>query len=404
MCNPVRYALSGLGRRSTTTYLPVFAPSERERRVELVAVVDADPRRLAEFAERWPTPVRTYLASEFDRMLLDQAPDWAILAAPDHTHHAQILAALDHDVSVISEKPMVIDGSQARQVLDAARASNGRLRVAHNLRCLNLNQCIKVLLSEKRLGQITSVELAYHLTPGHGGSYFRRWHRHRAASGGLSVTKSCHHFDLINWWLDDTPVEVSGWTARRHFFAGTLLPGEPATTVPSDADIEDTIDARIRYGGGAVVSYTLTACSTWEGFELTIRGTEGALAATYDKLSTEDYPVTLRMGNGPEQRLRIPREVGRHSGADHRMLAALFGPPDAEHEASAPLPGALEGALAVAIGDAVHRSAARGAPVMLDEILALDEPVTPSGPRLSEITNPRHEDTFWLPEETGTRA
>jgi len=43
----------------------------------------------------------------------------------------------------------------------------------------------------------------------HGADYFRRWHRNKNNSGGLMVHKATHHFDLVNWWIDSHPVEVS---------------------------------------------------------------------------------------------------------------------------------------------------------------------------------------------------
>lgn len=368
MSSPVRYAISGLGHRAWTTYLPLFADAAR-RGAELVAVVDADPARLTEFVARWPSRVPVYLADDFSRMLAEVAPDWAILSSPDHAHHAQILEALAMGVSVISEKPLVISALQAREVLAAARRSRGRILVAHNLRYQNLSTRIKALLADGRLGTVRSVKFDYHLTAGHAGSYFLRWHRRRAASGGLPITKSCHHFDLLTWWMDDVPVEVSGRTARLHFRPDAPFPDDESRIVPPEADIEDTIRARIRYRGGGKVSYSLTSCSPWEGYALAILGSRGSLTARYDKLSTDDHFITVRLGRGSERRLRVPRESGRHSGADSRMADAVFGRGDAREPGG--LPGAHEAAVSVAIGDAIHRSNALGVPVVLSDLLPL---------------------------------
>lgn len=373
MARPLRYAISGLGHRSWTTYLPVFAGAGRRRHLELVAVVDDDPGQLTDFRARWSARVPAYRADGFTRMLADAAPDWTILASPDHAHHAQIIEALEVGASVISEKPLVIDARQAREVVAASGRSRGRIMVAHNLRFQNLSAHIKTLLVEERIGTVRSVEFAYHLTAGHAGSYFRRWHRRRAASGGLSVTKSCHHFDLLTWWLNDLPVEVSGRTSGRHFVPGTPFPDDGSRLVPLDADIEDTIEARIRYRGGGVVSYSLTSCSPWEGYAVVIRGSGGSLAARYDKLSPDDHLVTLTARGGAPASVRVPREPGRHSGADRRMVDALFGREGAAGLGR--LPAAYEAAVSVAIGDAIRRSSQLGAPVPLSDFL----PSRPAG-------------------------
>ena len=57
-------------------------------------------------------------------------------------------------------------------------------------------------------GALLSVHFEWVLDTVHGADYFRRWHRERANSGSLLIHKSSHHFDLVNWWLDDTPVRV----------------------------------------------------------------------------------------------------------------------------------------------------------------------------------------------------
>ena len=170
------------------------------------------------------------------------------------------------------------------------------------------------------IGRIIAVDFRWHLDRVHGADYFRRWHRYKANSGGLLVHKSTHHFDLLNWWLGDTPVSVAA-TGQRAFYTpemaaelglaghGAALPGRapcPATsgsTSPptrrsralyleaegedgylrdrcvfdADIDIEDTVQVLVGYAGGASATYTLCAYSPWEGLEITFLGTRGEL-------------------------------------------------------------------------------------------------------------------------------
>ena len=49
----------------------------------------------------------------------------------------------------------------------------------------------------------------------HGAEYFRRWHRKKENSGGLLVHKATHHFDLVNWWIEQEPVDVMAYGTRR---------------------------------------------------------------------------------------------------------------------------------------------------------------------------------------------
>ncbi|HVJ20877.1 MAG TPA: hypothetical protein VM686_35950, partial [Polyangiaceae bacterium] len=89
------------------------------------------------------------------------------------------------------------------------------------------------------------------------------------------------------------------------------------------------------------------------------------------KLSNEPYALTLRSRRGTEETISIPRESGRHSGADRRMTDALFRSGGAPSKDLADLPSSHGGALAVAIGDAVVRSFRSSEPVRVDRLLTL---------------------------------
>lgn len=366
-----RYAIIGAGTRAVKTYLPLFpAGTPTAGFGTLVGVGDTDQSRLDAVTARWSVPV--YRSEHVEPMLADARPDVLVITTPDHVHAAQIQAALAADVSVLVEKPMAVTAAQAAAVVSAEAGARGSLLVAHNMRYLNLHQEIKRLLTDGHIGVPVSVAMSYRLAPAHGRSYFLRWHRQAAASGGLQITKSCHHFDLLNWWLADRPAEVTGWTRRAHYRAASR-PGADERLVPSDADIADEIDAVLRYRSGAVAQYSLSARAAWEGYTLTIRGTDGELTTRYEVVPPNGQPlgehhdIQVSTIGQPVRHVAVPREPGGHSGADVRMLADLLdgGAWESKHAATA-----VDGAYAVAIGDAVSRSAATGGPVALDSLLA----------------------------------
>ncbi|HLV55671.1 MAG TPA: Gfo/Idh/MocA family oxidoreductase, partial [Actinotalea caeni] len=131
------------------------------------------------------------------------------------------------------------------------------------------------------------------------------------------IHKSSHHFDLVNWWLQDVPVRVYA-TGGLAFYgpdgAGAAKAGErPArgTGAPADdpwsldltADerlkalyhdaehhdgyirdqdvfapgitIEDDLGLVVDYAGGAFMTYNLTAHGPWEGYRVVVNGSEG---------------------------------------------------------------------------------------------------------------------------------
>ncbi|MYU23644.1 Gfo/Idh/MocA family oxidoreductase [Streptomyces sp. SID8352] len=365
---PLRYALSGAGKRAWKTYLPLFGPDAYAPGIgTLVAVADIDPEQRAAVTARWQVPT---FGGDIRSMLAATRPDMLIVTAPDHAHAEQIQAALSAGVEVLTEKPMTLSAAQAESVVAAERGSPASVRVAHNMRYLNLHQTVKRLLDERTIGQPVQLHLAYRLRPGHGRSYFLRWHRRTESSGGLQITKSCHHFDLLNWWLADRPQEVAGWTRRVHYRPDADTADRQ---VPADADIADVLSAVIRYRGGVTAHYSLSARSSWEGYTLTVLGTEGELTTRYEvepadgARRAEDYTVEVSPLSGPPRSYTVSRETGRHSGADAHMIDALL-----RHSAAQPedhTATAVDGAYAVAVGEALTRSAAGGAVVAVDGLL-----------------------------------
>ena len=183
-------------------------------------------------------PVPCYHADQFDRMLDETRPDCLIVTTPDYTHAGYICRALDRDIDVISEKPLTSDEAGLRAICKSMECSRARLTVAFNYRYAPRNTAVKRLIAEGAIGEITSVHFEWLLDTAHGADYFRRWHREKDKSGGLLVHKSTHHFDLVNWWLDDCPASVYALGGLR-FYGGRNAAARgvpPSPTLSRNAD------------------------------------------------------------------------------------------------------------------------------------------------------------------------
>ncbi|BDZ41356.1 hypothetical protein GCM10025865_06550 [Paraoerskovia sediminicola] len=170
---------------------------------------------------------------------------------------------------------------------------------------------------------MTAVHLEWVLDTVHGADYFRRWHRDRDISGGLLIHKASHHFDLVGWWVDDVPTTVTAHTSRRFYGEENTPDGptRPARGTPGAPDgptgrtasdpflldlnddprlaalyleaeqhdgyrrdqdvfgpgvtIDDTMSVLVGYSRGATLTYSLTAYGPWEGYRVSVTGTEG---------------------------------------------------------------------------------------------------------------------------------
>jgi predicted dehydrogenase len=444
-----RYAICGLSNRGIGNFLrPILGSTggpdgslgygansdDFSSVASVVAVLDPDEDRVAQFnATQLPEghgALPWFGPDRFDDMIAQTSPDVVLVASPDHSHVDYILAALAHGVDVITEKPLTSTAADAARVLAAERDSAGRVRVAHNLRYSARHRQIKQLIDSGAIGTVTHATLDYHVDTSHGASYFLRWNRLRDRSGGLSVHKSCHHLDLMNWLIADVPRTVFAFGALNYY--GPRSPHRPVVpdgatlsaqqlrhrdpyyvaqrgsgafpdsaesdrsgmfglTYPqqypggqdlylydSVIDIEDTYSSVIGYERGASVAYSIDFSSPWEGYSLGISGTHGRIEAVYGherdgRVRAGADTITYYPLFGQRQLHDVRTGSGGHDGADALLRQDLFGIGSAESRKLSLAADTLQGAYAVAAGEAMWRSAATSAAVDVAQLLFPDE-------------------------------
>ncbi len=433
-----RFAICGLSTRAIHHFaLPLLGKNWEggtnfNDRAEIVGILDIDEARVKGFLEKTATAIPYYPADALQRMIVETRPDVVIAVAQDYSHCDHIVSALENGCEAITEKPMVINCEQVRRVQAAERASGRAVKVAFNYRYTPSHKRLKRMIMSGQLGRIINLEFTYNLDSWHGSSYFYRWNRQRANSGGLSIHKCCHHFDLINWWLGDTPEEVFAFGGLNYYGTrGALRPrdagGQPLGPVdekrqcpvfqkyyadntspesnqistgwdygklssdvqyPPDQrryiydeqiDIEDTYSAVIRYRGGASMSYSCNFATPWEGYVLGINGTKGRVEITHHSNpnptgksdpAAETGRITFLPLFGGRDEIEIPPVPGGHGGGDFVIQNDLLDTPSPESLELNLVAGSKDGAMAIAIGEAVWRSIKEKRPILIPELLA----------------------------------
>jgi predicted dehydrogenase len=399
------------------------------RHADLVGVCDLNPGRV-ELARRRSTQNGAsvppgYGATEFEAMLRERRPDVVIVTTTDATHHDYIVRAMECGCDVVTEKPMATDVEKCRKILDTRRRTGRECRVTFNYRYSPPRSQVKEILMSGEIGQVLSVDFHWLLNTHHGADYFRRWHAQRRNSGGLFVHKSTHHFDLVNWWLGAMPTTVVA-TGKREFYTPEMarrmgLSGahERCRTCPEkdrcgfyldleaspslealylenekhdgywrdrcvfrpEIDIEDTLNALVRYNTGATLSYSLNAFNAWEGYTVAFNGTQGRLEHSLVESTYVNGTETVQGGVADDGvRIRIVplrgagfdiepwSAEGHHGGGDRLMLDDIFLP---QQPADKYLRAADEraGAASILVGIAANQSMATGRRVELADLV-----------------------------------
>jgi len=378
--------------------------------VDFVGLCDINPGRLA-FAKGY-IGVDCPTFTSFDELLSRSRPEYVIVTTMDSTHHEVITKAMDAGCDVISEKPLTTDEGQLQAVIDAQSRTGRKLVVTHNYRYSPHRQKMKQLLTDGRIGRLTSVDFHWYLDIYHGAAYFRRWHGKERFSGGLFVHKACHHFDLLNWWIGSEPEVVYGQGALEHYgdnsdFHSDKCRGcshkercafywdidkqphlvdlytrnehhdgymRDGCVWSPEIDIYDKMAATVRYMNGVQVSYSCTTYSPYEGYRIAFNGTEGRLEAwvherqPWAKAAYDELRVTDNFGE--TELIRVGHSGGGHGGGDVRMHDHIFRDPDGP-DPYGQRAGLREGAMAVLMGFAARNSVKSGQPVRIDDLSSL---------------------------------
>ncbi len=400
-----RFALVGCGVRGISMYAMPLSKYYADAG-QLVAICDSNPVRLAACNGYLGTPVPAF--TDFDEMLREIRPDAVIVATVDRTHHDFIIRSLEAGADAITEKPMTIDEEKCRAILAAEQRTGKRVIVAFNYRYSPQHQQIKRLIMEGVIGEVLSVDFHWPLDYIHGADFFRRWHRRLENSGGLLVHKATHHFDLINWWLDSEPETVFAH-GRRAFYGPTrkergnrCLTCEHTSTCEfyfdlrredymralylnaegedgyhrdgcvfaDEIDIYDTMSAAVRYTSGALLSYSMTAYSPWEGYSLAFNGTGGRLEVLFVERAPGREPgveITLAPLRTPARAIEPETGPGEHYGGDRLLRDHLFR--GVESDPLGLQATSRAGAMSILTGIAANRSIAEGRPVQISDLL-----------------------------------
>lgn len=427
----LRYALVGAGARAETFIRAIV--TDYTDLAELRAIGDVNQGRIAHFRSMavgvGAAAPRDFSPEELERVIAEERIDRVIVTSPDATHAEFVSRAVRAGADVIVEKPLTTTVAGCQQIAAAVDESGRSVTATFNYRYSPRNAALKQLVASGEIGEVTSVQLEWLLDTVHGADYFRRWHRRKDESGGLLVHKASHHFDLVNWWLADTPSRVYASGGLRFYGAQNaahrgLGPRPrrgsegPATedpfvldmrTIPGLAElylenerydgylrdqdvfsdgitIEDNLALVVDYERGATLTYSLNAHSPWEGYTVCINGTRGRAELRVVERAAVSSPAVVDpsyadvRSDTPErvegERLLVQthwgearavpiEDGGGNHGGGDERLLRDLFDPAAPPDPLGRRADVRDGIRAVAVGIAGNASLAEGAPVRL---------------------------------------
>ncbi|WP_062351359.1 Gfo/Idh/MocA family protein [Bacillus kwashiorkori] len=195
----LKVGVIGCGSIAKHRHLPEY---EMNANVEIVAVCDIVPERAEQMAEKYNAKAFT----EYEELLKLEEIDAVSVCLPNYLHAPVSIAALNAGKHVLCEKPMATSREEAQAMIDAAKANDKKLMIAHNQRFVESHKLAKEIIDSGKLGKIYSFKTTFgHPGPegwsvdGRDSWFFEKEKAFIGALGDLGV----HKADLIRYLLGE---------------------------------------------------------------------------------------------------------------------------------------------------------------------------------------------------------
>jgi 1,5-anhydro-D-fructose reductase (1,5-anhydro-D-mannitol-forming) len=279
----VRFGIVGFGLHAVKRLMPGFARAER---CEVTAISRRDPEKARESAARFGIPHACTSTEELCRL---EDVDAVFVSSPDALHLPDTLTAIEAGLPVLCEKPMAMNGEEARQMVETARAAGVLLGVAQVFRFERSGNRFRERIAAGEIGRPIAARSEF-FHPGDRSS--RTWiNDPDLACGGPIADVGVHCIDALRFVLQDEATLIN-----------TLAIEEDGVH-----PFESAAQLGLRFRGGVLAGVGVSARRPYRTL-LEVSGDRGTLSAV-DAFSV-DVPVTIEF-----------RESGSYSVADREELS-----------------------------------------------------------------------------------
>lgn len=232
----VKLGIIGYGNMGTTHVHNIM--NGKVPKMELCALCDSDPDRLAAFSGAYPN-IPTFENAE--DMYKSGAIDAVLIAVPHYDHPDLAIMAFDYNLNVLIEKPAGVYTKQVMEMNEAAAKSDKVFGIMYNQRTNPVYQKIKKMVEEGQLGKIKRITWIitdwYRSQAYHDSSTWRSaW---KTEGGGALINQNPHQLDLWQWMFG-VPDRIFAKASFGKYY---------------DIEVEDDVMAYFEYDNGTTGQY-----------------------------------------------------------------------------------------------------------------------------------------------------
>jgi len=269
--------------------------------VEVAAVYGQNREKIADLSQQFGgTPYDSLQA-----FLAHKPMDLIMIGSPSGLHAEQGIAAAQHGLHVLVEKPIDITTERADALINECERAGVKLGVMFQDRVAPDICRLKELVDAGELGKpiLVSGSVKWYRPPEYYGD--SRWRGTWALDGGGALmNQGVHTVDLLLWLMGD----VERVSAR-------------AVTALHDIEVEDTVVATLEFTNGAIGTLA-AATSIYPGYRrrVELTGTNGTIVLEHDRIITADL-------RSPVEAVILPAPEGDSASPDirgHKRLLEDF--------------------------------------------------------------------------------
>jgi predicted dehydrogenase len=332
----VRFGIVGFGLHGDRRLMPGFAGAQR---CKVTAVQRRDLQKAKASASQYQIP---FAFESVDELCASSEVDAVLVTSPDSLHLPDTLKAIAHGKPVLCEKPMAMNASECKQMVEAAQRANVLLGVAQIFRFEESTNWFRTQIAAGAIGKPVYARSEFSYSgQGHG----RKWLTDPTlAAGGPIADVGVHCIDALRFLLQDEVVRVTA----------------SATIDERSAPVEAAGILTLEFSRGTLGSVLVSTRADYRT-PLEVVGEAGSLLA--DNGLTVDHPVEIRLQQaGKSVTTTVVSNAEAYARQVDAFAAAVLG------ETPFPVPG-VEGWKNQNILDAAFRSARSGRTEAVSSVL-----------------------------------
>jgi predicted dehydrogenase/threonine dehydrogenase-like Zn-dependent dehydrogenase len=219
----------GVGNFARGVLLPIIKRSER---VQLLGVGAATGLSAKNAAEQFSF---SYSTTDSQEILGDDMSQ-VVFIATRHDSHAQLAAeALTRGKHVFVEKPLAVTEEGLREVVAAARRSDGLLMVGYNRRFAPIAREIK----QRFATRTAPMTIVYRVNAGQ--LPREHWAHDPIEGGGRIIGEACHFIDFVQYLTGALPARVSAEVVPQTRAAGAIDDSTVISMSMSDGSVASIV-------------------------------------------------------------------------------------------------------------------------------------------------------------------